>query len=110
MRQEFSAATKLVALACCGLNCDGCGNTLHEGDYHFDHIVAAGIGGDNSADNCAVLCKTCHNLKTGKQDIPRIAKSKRVFKKAHGIRKPSRMPGSRNSPWKKKVSGKVVHR
>ena len=99
--QEFSAAAKLVALAPCGLNCDGCGNMLHEGDYHFDHIVAAGIGGDNFADNCAVLCKTCHKLKTGRQDIPRIAKESAYSKKPHGIRKPSRMPGSRNSPFKK---------
>ena len=51
------------------------------GRLSFRSHRGGSIGGDNTADNCAVLCKTCHKLKTGKQDIPRIAKTKQVSRK-----------------------------
>ena len=77
---------------------------------HFDHIIPAALGGDNSLTNCAVLCLPCHGAKTQKIDVPMIAKAKRVADKHRGIRKRSRFPGSRDSKFKKKVSGEVVLR
>lgn len=77
---------------------------------HFDHVIPDALGGDNSLTNCAVLCLPCHGNKTRKIDVPMIAKAKRNFNTHRGIRKPSRFPGSRDSRWKKKISGEVVQR
>jgi hypothetical protein len=39
-------------------------------------------------DNCAVLCHVCHDEKTRKHDVPRIAKMKRVRDRHNGITAP----------------------
>jgi len=57
---------------------------------HFDHIVPAALGGDNSLQNCAVLCIPCHDAKTRKIDVPMIAKAKRGSDKHLGIKLRSR--------------------
>lgn len=62
---------------------------------HFDHIIPAALGGDNSLANCAVLCVPCHDAKTRKIDVPMIAKAKRVADKHRGIK--LRSPGFRKS-------------
>ena len=61
-------------------------------------------------ENCSVSCKPCHAEKTGKQDIPAIAKTKRIRDRERGIRRPSRFPGARTSRWKKKMDGSVIQR
>jgi len=117
MRIEFTKQTMRDALEraeglCEGLLSSGerCNGALSIGKYHFDHVIPAAIGGDNSLANCAVLCLPCHMEKTTKRDIPVIAKAKRVSDRHRGIRKRSRFPGSRDSKFKKKISGEVVFR
>ena len=97
---------------CEGILPDGtkCEANLWQKMRHFDHIIPDAIGGDNSLTNCAVLCVPCHGTKTAKIDVPMIAKAKRVYDKHNGIRKPSRFPGSRDSKFKKKISGEVILR
>jgi hypothetical protein len=56
-----------------------------------------------------VLCVNCHGEKTT-GDVSRIAAAKRQERKHIGARKPATMPGSRNSKWKKTLSGKTVLR
>ena len=117
VRKEFSRRVKGLALKRCmdenGVpHCEGCGIVLVAGNIHFDHDVPDGLGGDNSLENCKVLCiKICHKTKTHSQDNPRMQKADRVLKKTYGIAKSRNpMPGGRNSPWKKTMSGKVVRR
>jgi hypothetical protein len=80
--------------------------------WDIDHILPLALGGTNEPNNLQILCKPCHQSKTAKNDIPRIAKTKRL--KAHhlGARSPSTrpIPGSRRSPWKRKLDGSVVRR
>jgi 5-methylcytosine-specific restriction protein A len=116
-RTEFNTKTKREAYArseglCEGLLSTGerCNANLKHKPHHYDHIIPDAIGGDNSLQNCAVLCVPCHDDKTFKKDIPIIAKSKRISDKHRGIRKPSRFPGSRDSRWKKRMDGSVVLR
>jgi 5-methylcytosine-specific restriction endonuclease McrA len=109
MRHEFSARTKALAFERCAGHCEGCTRKLLAGDFHYDHEIPDGIGGEAVLENCRVLCRSCHAIKTPK-DITRIAKAKRNRRKAAGIRKPSTMPGSRNSPWKKTFSQGWVKR
>jgi 5-methylcytosine-specific restriction enzyme A len=86
MRTEFTKSIKRLALLRCNGRCEECTRPLHHaGDYHYDHIIADAAGGDASVDNCAVLCKSCHLVKTTSQDMPRIAKLKRIRDRHHGI-------------------------
>jgi 5-methylcytosine-specific restriction protein A len=117
MRKEFTRRTKALALKRCMDNngiphCEGCGIILVAGNLAFDHNVPDGLGGDNSLENCRVLCiKTCHKNKTFTEDNPVMQKADRVLKKTFGIAKTRNpMPGGRNSKWKKTMSGKVVLR
>lgn len=110
MRQEFSAKTKLAAWQRSNGHCEHCTRKLYPGDTHYDHINPDGLTGEPTLTNCAVLCRSCHRIKTVERDIPAIAKAKRRERKQAGIRKKSRMPGSRDSKWKIKVGGGVVLR
>jgi 5-methylcytosine-specific restriction endonuclease McrA len=90
MRTEFSKATKREAwLRCHDDNfvprCEVCDEPFWGRRPEYDHMVAAELGGDNSVENCQVLCPKCHRAKTSFQDIPRIAKSNRVRDKHAGI-------------------------
>lgn len=76
-RREFSTKTKLEAFDRAGGKCEICSARLG-GRVHYDHRIPDALGGSNTSDNCSVLCVTCHGLKTTKEDVPTIAKSKRT--------------------------------
>jgi 5-methylcytosine-specific restriction endonuclease McrA len=101
MRREFSKQVKREALKRANKRCEGenCG-ALFGFKFHFDHIIADGLGGEPTLENCAVLCHPCHNEKTRKHDVPLIAKVKRIQDKHSGIRNSSRMrsAGFRKAP------------
>lgn len=112
MRREFSKAVKAEAFhrarGCCEL-CASCVK-LMVGDIFYDHRVPDGLGGEPTLENCQVLCKSHHDAKTRKTDVPAIAKSKRIQLREMGIKKRSRFPGSKDSPFKAKVGGGMVLR
>jgi 5-methylcytosine-specific restriction endonuclease McrA len=99
-RSEFSKSTKLAAFARSGGRCETCGYKIVREAEH-DHIVPAAIGGSNDLENCRVLCKKCHSVKTSKVDVPQIAKSVRIYEKRAGVRKPRRPFQKRVDPWGK---------
>lgn len=91
---------------CCGQ----CGEPIDEkrpADY--DHVIPLCIGGEHRESNLALVCRSCHAVKT-KRDVKIKAKIARVRKRKLGIRKPSKFSCSRDSKWKKKISGEVVAR
>lgn len=95
MRTEFTKQTMREALKRATEQCEGllasgerCNANLKHKPYHFDHVIPDAIGGDNSLQNCAVLCVPCHLDKTAKRDIPIIAKAKRIADKHAGLKKP----------------------
>ncbi len=72
-RVEFKTAVKRAVRERSGGQCEShliprhmyglpeqCGNDAAD----FDHITPCAAGGDNSAENCAFLCKPCHRLKS----------------------------------------------
>lgn len=75
-----------------------------------EHVRALGLGGEDTDANCGPAHAACADDKTHRQDIPAIARAKRQKLKALGIRKESRMPGAKNSPWKQKIGGGWVRR
>jgi len=93
----------------CGL----CQSKISVGkSWDIDHILPLALGGTNEPTNLQILCKPCHKAKTTQSDIPAIAKAKRRRAKHIGARSPTirPIPGSRNSPWKKKIDGTLVKR
>ena len=93
--------------------CSVCSLKIDAGKaWDIDHVIPLALGGTNEAENLQILCKPCHQSKTAKNDIPRIAKTKRLKARHLGARAPSTrpIPGSRRSPWKRKMDGSVVRR
>lgn len=114
-RQEFKEAIKDEIRARATdpagiLRCEECGCAIKGRNYHVDHIVADGLRTDEhkrthkltAADGqllCAGSKEACHTVKTGRQDIPAIAKAKRTKAKNKGpVRPPQRKIHSRGFP------------
>lgn len=86
------------------------GRQIRPGDrWELEHKVALCNGGRHSEDNMAPALAAPHKAKTA-ADRREKAKNDRVRKKHLGIRRPSRFAFSRNSPFKKKISGEIVRR
>lgn len=96
-RHEFTKKTKRDALKRSGLICEAvgafyglpsgqrCGMSLSSG-VEYDHIVLDANSKDNSLENCAACCISCHRWKTANHDTPMAAKTVRMQDKANGIR------------------------
>lgn len=111
-RTEFSAKVRRQAWERSGGRCEhpGCGIKLMVGKFHYDHIKPDGLDGEPTLTNCAVLCLAHHHIKTVTHDRPIMQKADNIKAKHLGFKKPSKMPGSRASRWKKKMDGSVVAR
>lgn len=105
-RQEFSRKTKAARFLHCGSKCEGCGVKLTK-TPHYDHDTPTGwLGGDNSFDNCRVLCVACHREKTA-AEAPIKAKGDRIRDKLIGALTPRPKiisPGFRKAPPQRKAS------
>lgn len=106
MRREFSPKVMVAAYERSKGKCEACGADLRPGRIQYDHVLPCAFGGSPTLENCAVLCSSCHGRKTATQDVPAIAKVKRIRAKHIGARPPSRW----RSKWKRKVSGETVLR
>ena len=108
MRHEFSKQVKRDAFERAKGYCEGhpdgqpCGVKLTLGKFHYDHEIPDWLGGEPTFENCTVLCIACHKTKTTKQDVPAIAKAKRIIDRQKGIIKPRTM-----TRWRK-FNGQVV--
>lgn len=112
MRHEFPAKVKVAAYERAQGHCEACGGRLQVGRFHYDHRVPDALGGLPVLDNCRVLCRVCHDVKTRQGDVPQIAKMKRQRARHIGAKAPSRnpMPFGRSSKLKRKLDGTVVER
>jgi 5-methylcytosine-specific restriction enzyme A len=108
MRREFTAKVKVQSYERSGGKCEACRAPLAVGKFAYDHVIPDGLGGSPTIENCAVLCNACHAAKTTGQDVPSIAKAKRIQAK-HINAKPKRAwPGT--DKWKRKINGETVRR
>lgn len=110
MRKEFSSRVKEAAFKRAAGKCENCSAPLTIGRFRYDHTIPDDLGGEPVLENCKVLCTGCDNEKTYKRDIPTIAKGRRIRRREMGIKKRSTFACSRQSKWKKKISGEVVPR
>ena len=107
-RREFPAKVKAKAFERAGGHCEKCTAYLTVGKFHYDHVLPDALGGEPTLSNCEVLCTNCHGAKTAKEDVPRIAKTRRTRAKHIGATK--KKSAFHNTRFKKKVSGDVVPR
>src|SRR6185437_11109281 len=75
----FSAKVEEQAEARAAGRCEDCGGQLKPGKYQLDHIKPRGLGGDNSLENCQVICTPCH-LKKTLDDMPPMRRADRKAK------------------------------
>jgi 5-methylcytosine-specific restriction endonuclease McrA len=108
-RDEFSAKTKEKAYERSKGRCENklCGLPLQIGKIHYDHIIPCRLGGTGEIKNCQVLCFACHQEKTAKEDIPRIAKATRQHRRHIGAVESKGTIKSRGFPDKKEKPGKI---
>lgn len=105
MRKEFPAKVKVAAFERAGGHCESCTAKLFPGNTEYDHAIPCALGGDNTLDNCRVVCRACHRTKTSGEDIPRIAKGKRVRARHLGAKAKS---PRRFKKWRR-FDGTIVH-
>jgi 5-methylcytosine-specific restriction enzyme A len=92
-RREFPARVKVAAYERSQGLCEVCTAPLLPGRFDYDHRLPDGLGGPPTLENCVVACKACHGVKTTTQDVPTIARAKRIAAKHVGAKSPrTRMP------------------
>lgn len=92
--------------------CHICGCKIGIGEaWDLEHVIPLALGGDDDEANCRPAHVACHKSKTA-DDKAQIAKANRVRAKHLGAKERPRrvMPGSKASPWKKRLDGTVVRR
>ena len=88
------------------------GQKINAGDkWELEHIIALCNGGEHRENNLGPALAAAHKVKT-KADVAEKSKVARVRRKHLGIRarKGRPLPGGRDSPFRKKISGEVVRR
>lgn len=105
MRKEFQKSVRLQAWERSGGHCESCGVKIRPGNGpHYDHRIPDIVGGEPTIENCQVLCRSCHGVKTATKDVPAIAKTKRI--RNRHVNADDRRPGFKG--WRK-FSGEVVY-
>jgi hypothetical protein len=119
-RREFSRkvraeiilrATNADGVVCC----EGCGLVLGKKPYEIDHTIAEWLVTDKSlplrADDGRLLGKACCHAPKTAVDIRTIRKVERIRDRDSGaMRRKSKFPCSKDSPYRKKLDGSVVPR
>lgn len=110
MRREFSPKVKRAAFERAKGHCEDCGQKLFPGNIEYDHAREDFFEGEPTLDNCVVLCRGCHRVKTAAMR-PIVDKTRRQAAKNAGIKaKSSPLPGSKASGWRKRMDGTVERR
>lgn len=90
VRTEFPKKVKAAAFRrCCDSKgvprCETCRKELRAGHTIFEHVQPDGLSGEPTLENCKVHCRPCADVKTFKEDNPRMQKADRQLKKSFGI-------------------------
>lgn len=86
------------------------GIRLTPGTWEVEHIVAIINGGENRESNLAPVSKGKVHQAKSREDVKIKALTYRKKKANIGLKKKSRFPGSKDSPWKRKIDGTWVKR
>ncbi len=93
-----------------GDKCALTGHKFQTGDkVEYDHATPLWLGGENRESNLQAVLADAHKRKTQAEATVR-AKVNSIRKKHRGIRKEPSMAGSKNSRFKKLITGEVIDR
>lgn len=112
-RKHLSTKTRVSIFERHGGVCHLCSAKIQPGqEWDVSHEIPLELGGADDESNWLPAHRRCHRDHTALNDIPAIARAKRIYAKHIGAKAPSRnpMPGSRASKWKRKMDGSVVLR
>ena len=94
--------------------CHRCTVKIRGRRWYVEHLVALSCGGTNAWENLGVTCENCFPDKN-REDASKAAKGRAVatacvIPPSQRQKKGRPMPGSRQSGWKRKMSGEWVRR
>lgn len=94
--------------------CHRCTTKIRGRRWYVEHLVSLGNGGTNAWENLGVTCENCFAPKNA-EDAKKQAKGRAVataciIPPSQRQKKGRPLPGSRNSGWKRKMSGEWVRR
>ena len=110
-RRSMTSLRRARIFDAAGGVCHICSQRILPGEpWEAEHVIALEISDDDSDANLAPAHVACHRVKTA-EDHGRIAKARRVYAKHIGAHRPkSKLPGAKDSRWKRKVGGGAVLR
>jgi 5-methylcytosine-specific restriction enzyme A len=86
-RKRLSTRDRARIFAAAGGVCHICGGLIQAGEaWEVSHPIPIALGGDDDDTNRRPAHKKCHRALTAQEDIPRIAKAKRVEARHLGAR------------------------
>lgn len=94
-----------------GRLCRICGLPIEVGDgVDFHHDPPLADGGEHRESRIFPVHRRCHRMQTAREALAR-AESRATVAHHYGISRPRHvMPGSKASPWKRKINGQVERR
>ena len=112
MTRTFSKSVRLQAWQRSQGKCECCSAKLYPSAFEYDHVLPHGLGGKSTLENCEVLCRACHSVKTHGNDRPQICKADRQRAAHLGIKtkKGRPMAGTKASGWRRRMNGTVERR
>lgn len=110
-RGNISRGLRLKVWELRGGICWRCGLPIigHKEKWTVEHVIPLGLAGDDSIENMWPSHEHCRREKD-KEDISKIAKTKRVKMNNLGIKKKSKWRYGKDSEFKRTVDGRVVKR
>jgi 5-methylcytosine-specific restriction protein A len=110
---DFTAPAVREALRVQALRgvCEDCTAKLFPGNVEYDHRMPDALDGEPTLENCTVLCRACHKVKSA-EDASNLARALRREANHIGARAPSRnpIPGGRDTPWKMTFARGAIRR
>jgi len=107
-RQNIPGKVKRAAFLRADGHCEYCGINLRCKPVNFDHFISCDQGGQPTLENCRLACVPCHKEVTRKDDMPLIAKGRRIRDRAMNVKQSRHpMPGSKASGIRKRMNGTV---
>jgi hypothetical protein len=90
--------------------CYKCNQRLEIKGWDAEHPQALELLGPDDIEALMPICKPCHKVKTA-DDIGKVAKARSARDKHIGAKRPRNpLPGSKASPWRKRMDGTVERR